>query len=406
MLSEALSPNVVPIEEPACRFVRQDSVGSNEHPYSGLPFPGFWVFLSGKEMLGRKRLIKPSNLQYLFGPLAWLALGIAGVIWSLQAASLWLAVPAYIVSMMLIVGGARYMVATTIHMMAHHLMFKKASTNLFWGEVLSTIFLIQSLTRYRSDHLKHHGKIFSTLKDGDAVMVLRLGFVPGKTPRQLWWHLIKLCLSPRFHFLFFKGRLKENLVLVANYRKAMTVAWLGVLCAIGYFAGLPILFHTYILPICLLIQIPALVQLLCEHVYINTNLSSRERHILLSNGRYCGVPLPKRSGNPLRDGARMAGWAARMLLVELPFRIIVLQGSMPEHDWHHRHPGSQDWADGRMLREKELHAQIAKTGETDFLETWGSIEIIDRVLRNMSRARPYPYDELVLSGALEYGDIK
>lgn len=405
MLTDALAPGAMPSTEPPSVFVRRGSVGSNAHPFARLPFRSFWVFLSGKEMLGRKRLIKPANLHYLLASLVWQAAGVAGIIWSLDADP-WFGVPVYLVSMMLLVGAARYMVATNIHMMAHHLMFRKASANLWWGEVLSTIYLIQSLTRYRSDHLKHHGKIFATLKDGDAVMVMRLGFVPGKTPRQLWRHLIALCLSPRFHLLFLKGRLKENLVLPPAYRKAMTLAWFGILAAIGYFAGFAVLFHAYLLPVLLLMQVPALVQLLCEHVYINTDLHALERHKLLSNGRYCGVPLPPRTGNLARDTARLGGWALRILFVELPFRIIVLQGSMPEHDWHHRHPGTRDWADGRMLREEEVQRQIAATGETDFLEIWGSFEIVDRVLRSMSIATPYPYDEIVLSGALDYGDIK
>lgn len=387
-------------------FVRRGSIGSNAHPFAALPFASAWVFLSGKEMLGRTRLFEPGNLHYLVASLVWLAAGVAGMVWALSGISMLAAVPVYFVSMILIVGGARYMVATNIHMMAHHLMFRSAAANLWWGEILSTIFLIQSLTRYRSDHLKHHGKIFATLDDGDAVMVLRMGFVPGKTPRQLWLNLLKLCASPRFNLLFLKGRLRENLVLPPTYRKAMTLGWFAIVAAIGWFAGPAILFHAYLLPILLLIQPPAVVQLLCEHVYINTDMPSRERHKLLSNGRYCGVPLPPRSGDPVRHAAALTAWSLRMIFVELPFRIIVLQGSMPEHDWHHRHPGSRIWANGRMLREEEVARELAGKGETSFLETWGSFEIVDRVLRSMSRATPYPQDQLMLSGALDYGDIK
>jgi hypothetical protein len=60
-----------------------------------------------------------------------------------------------------------------------------------------------------------------------------------------------------------------------------------------------------------------------------------------------------------------------------------------------------------MLREEELRADIVSMKQTEFLEVWGSIEIVDRVLRSISKASPYPeLRKLVLSGALDYGDIK
>jgi hypothetical protein len=86
---------------------------------------------------------------------------------------------------------------------------------------------------------------------------------------------------------------------------------------------------------------------------------------------------------------------------------MVFQGSLPEHDWHHRHPGSRQWADGMMLREKEIKDDLEKNGNTDYLETWGSFAILDRVFSSISRSRPYPeLDELLLTGKLDYGDIK
>lgn len=406
MLDAALDAGALRREDLPTYFVAQGSKGSNAHPFAGLPFAPFWVSLSGKEMLGRARAWEPRNWGYLVTGIAWLVVGTAGVVWSLQAG--WLAgIPVYIASMILIVGGARYFVATNIHMMAHHLMFSKASTNHWWGEIFGTIFLIQSIARYRSQHLSHHGKIFSTLQDGDAVMVLRLGFAPGKTRRELWLNLIRICLSPIFHFQFFVARLNENLILCPRYRAAMTIGWFTILGLIGYEVGFAILFHAYILPIVLLIQIPAFVQVLCEHIYISTDLPPRKRHLLLSNGRYCGIPLPRHSGSDARYAADLAVWALRIFFVELPARITIFQGSLPEHDWHHRHPGSRQWANGRMLREEELRTEVLERGETDFLEVWGSIEIVDRVLRSISKAQPYPeLGELVLSGALDYGHIK
>src|SRR5262249_29496195 len=105
--------------------------------------------------------------------------------------------------------------------------------------------------------------------------------------------------------------------------------------------------------------------------------------------------------------ADLVVWALRIFFVELPARITIFQGSLPEHDWHHRHPGSRQWANGRMLREEELRTEVLERGETDFLEVWGSIEIVDRGLRTIRKPQAHrELRELVLSGALDYGHIK
>jgi hypothetical protein len=386
-------------------FLTSDYASTNDHPFAGLPFAGFWVFLSGKEILGRKRRFVPTGAHYLATSLVWLGTGVAGMYWALQGG--WLSVPLYLVSMVLIIGGARYMVATNIHMMAHNLMFATPTANLWWGEVLTTIFFIQSYTRYRADHLKHHGRVFGTLKDGDGLSVVKLGFTPEKSRAELWRNLLRLCCSPRFHLNFIKGRCKENFVLCPNYRKVMAGAWLLLLVVFGYRFGAALILHAYILPVILFSQVASLLQLLCEHVWVSTTLGCRDRHLLLTNARYCGVPLPKRSGNIAGDALGLLLWAGRTVFVELPARIMVLQGSLPEHDWHHRHAGSKQWPDGKMLRACEVAGEMPSRQQPPYLEVWGSIEILDRVFRSISRSLPFPeMSELMLAGKLDYGDIK
>jgi len=378
---------------------------SDIHPFADLPLRPFWVFLSGKEMPDRKRLLAPTAIHYLLVSLLWLTAGVSGVCWALNGG--WYTIPLYVGSMVLIVGGTRYMVATNIHMMAHNLMFSSPATNRWWGEILTTVFLIQSHARYRADHLKHHGIVFGTLKDGDGLSVVKLGFTPEKTRLQLWLKLATLCVSPAFHLNFAMGRMRENLVFCSHYRKAMTVGWLSILGLIGYQVGLSVLIHTYFLPVILLSQVASLMQLLTEHVWISTDHSCRDRHHLLTNGRYCGVPLPVHEGSNMQYGVKLAVWSLRIVFVELPARITVLQGSLPEHDWHHRHPGSRQWYNGSTLRELEIESDLKKQGQTDYLEAWGSFEILDRVFFSISKSEPYPeLNDLLLAGKLDYGDIK
>src|SRR5262245_13724095 len=111
-------------------ILTEGSRSSSAHPFAGLPFSAFWVLLSGREMLGRKRWFEPGAGLYMFVALVWLAAGVAGMCVALRGEP-WQA-PLYVASMVLIVGGTRYMVATTIHMMAHNLMFTTPVANTFW----------------------------------------------------------------------------------------------------------------------------------------------------------------------------------------------------------------------------------------------------------------------------------
>lgn len=386
-------------------FLTEGNASTNIHPFSGLPFPSFWVFLSGKEMLGRKRWFTRSSSWHVLVSLIWLATGACGM-WRAQTGETW-SVPAYIVSLLLLVGGARYMVATNIHMMAHNQFFRSPSANLWWGEILTTVFFIQSYTRYRADHLKHHGKVFGTLKDGDGLSVVQLGFTPDKTPLELWLNVLKLSVSPTFHFHFARGRLRENLVLCPGYRKLMTAGWLVILGAAGYWFGPMMVIHTYIIPVIFLCQIASLLQLLCEHVWVSMEGPCRTRHIFLTNGRYCGVPLPKNDGRLPWYVVQLAAWGMRIVFVELPARIVVLQGTLPEHDWHHRNPGSRQWYEAPTLRELQIKSDLEQKGHSDYTEIWGSFEILDRVFWSISKSEVYPeMNELLLSGKLDYGDIK
>ncbi|MBG1262380.1 fatty acid desaturase [Nostoc commune] len=379
---------------------------TNDHPFAELPFKSYWVFLSGKEIIGRKRLIKPSNILCLLASVLWLVLGVSGIVWSLKGGVF--AVPIYLISTILIVGGARYMVGTNIHMLAHKQMFKSELLNFLMGELLTTVCFIQSYQFYKDDHLRsHHGKNFGSLKDGDALAIVQLGFTSGKTRSQLWLNLIKRCIDPMFHLHFLKGRFKENLVICPDYRKFMTLGWFGILGCINYYFGTSIIIHTYIIPVIFLCQIAALVQLVTEHVWISTGLSSHRCHILLANGRYCGVKLPHKNGSNIQYIIDFALWMTRMFFIELPARVLFFQGTLPSHDWHHRYGNSKEWADSAMQRELMVEAEIKEFGQSSYQEVWGFFEILDRVFVNISKSSPYPEMEgLPLDSRLNYGDIK
>jgi fatty acid desaturase len=375
------------------------------HIFLSMPAKWFWVFLSGKEIPGRKRLAIPSNYIFLLVSVAWGILGVLGIIYALNEAAYRTMV--YVASIILIIGSGRYMVATNIHMLVHNLMFNNRRTNYFLGEILCTILLIQSYPKYLNDHIRvHHGKSFGTLKDGDAITVVKLGFTAGKTTRQLWINLLILCVSPVFHFNFIKGRLKENLIACTPRRKIMTLTWLGTLGFISYRFGPSLVLHAYVIPILFLGQIASLIQMLTEHIWISTDLPNRKRHELLTYGRFCGVCPPKKESSTIRYVFARALWITQILFIELPARIVFFQGTLPVHDWHHRNSGHKNWANGAMLREYAIQNELQIHGHVSYREVWGAINILNHALDNISRSSPYPNVEELLRDSVDYGDIK
>ena len=109
----------------------------------------------------------------------------------------------YIVGVLLLASGARYVVATIIHHGVHGHLYKSQRLNKIICEILSTLFIVQPYTSYRQFHVyEHHGKKFPTVDDKDLAAIYKLGFVPGKSKSVLYLNLFVKLFSPFFTCLF------------------------------------------------------------------------------------------------------------------------------------------------------------------------------------------------------------
>jgi hypothetical protein len=91
-------------------------------------------------------------------------------------------------------------------------------------------------------------------------------------------------------------------------------------------------------------------------------------------GRFCGAPVP--------DGgiAPSLAWAGAML-GHLIVRIGVLPGDLPQHDFHHRFPGTRHWTQAAWARTDAI------AGGTPFVEVWGLHRALGHVLRGLEERR-------------------
>lgn len=353
--------------------------------YEILPLQGVWTWLTGKELPERKPLWQSNSTERVFWSLSWVIIGIALTTLSvMHIQNPTLQVIGWLTGALFSTSGARYIVATIIHHGVHGHLYKSQKVNKALCEVLSTLFLVQPYDSYRQFHVyEHHGREFSTFEDKDLAAIYQLGFTPGKTKSALYTRLLLTLISPKFHIVFFYGRLKSNLITVPFYRLIMTLVWLAALSAFSYFAGITATVFILLLPFVVLYQMASLMHLLTEHVWLvrKEGESVRDSHINNCLARFCGSKCPP--DFHLRQWGQWGKWAAMHLFVHLPCRMLIVQGSLVCHDWHHRYGSVRQWYDYARLR--EVHAQkLSAEDKYDYIDIWGVHNALDYVLSTLS----------------------
>ncbi|MGL4723011.1 MAG: hypothetical protein ACRCWW_00665 [Scandinavium sp.] len=363
--------------------------------YEILPFQGVWTWLTGKELPDRKEMWQSNSTERVFWALAWVVLGVA--LTSLAATYLQSTtsqILCWVSGALFATSGARYIVATIIHHGVHGHLYKSQRINKALCEILSTVFIVQPYESYRQFHVyEHHGREFSTFEDKDLAAIYQLGFTPGKSKSALYARFIWTLLSPKFHLVFFYGRLKSNLIGVPFYRLVMSLIWFASLFAIGHLAGLKLTLLVMVLPFIILYQMASLVHLLTEHVWLvrKEGESVRDSHINNCLARFCGSTCP--AGFAPQYLASWAKWTVMHLFVHLPCRMLFVQGSLVCHDWHHRYGSVRQWYDYARLR--EIHAQKLSAEERyDYIDIWGVHNALDYVLSSLSKEAEVEIDHL------------
>lgn len=353
--------------------------------YEILPLQGVWTWLTGKELPDRIPLWQSNSTERVFWSLSWVVFGT--VLTSLSytvVQPLAAQVICWLVGALFATSGARYIVATIIHHGVHGHLYKSQKVNKALCEILSTLCIVQPYESYRQFHVyEHHGREFSTFEDKDLAAIYRLGFTPGKSTSALYTRLLLTLFSPKFHLVFFYGRVKSNLFGIPLYRLIMSLAWFFALGVFSYFAGLTATVLILIIPFVVLYQMTSLVHLLTEHVWLvrKQGQSVRDSHINNCLARFCGSTCPPNFA--LRQWGLWAKWAAVHLLVHLPCRMLIVQGSLVCHDWHHRHGSVRQWYDYARLR--EIHAaKLSMEQRYDYIDIWGVPNALEYVLRSLS----------------------
>ncbi|MEM5345150.1 fatty acid desaturase [Paraburkholderia azotifigens] len=293
-----------------------------------------------------------------------------------------------LISIVLTVSGARYLVATIIHHGVHHAIFRSERSNRLLCEFLSAITVVQPFDSYRQFHVyEHHGRDFSTMSDQDLAAIYTLGLRPGVPVERMRWILLWQCVNPLFHVRYFGVRIKSNFVNVPLYRVAMISVWMVLLASVAYIVG-PFVFLVSIgIPLTVIYQVCSLLHLVTEHAWVlrRDDERVRESHVKNSHGRFCGRMLPPVGVSGIQWFRAWVSWWAEHLLIHLPARLLIVQGSLVVHDWHHRSGADRSWPNAIQKRETDLQREFDQ-GTYTYTDIWGIHNVIEEVMRRISDA--------------------
>lgn len=334
---------------------------------TGVPLPDQkprWLWTPGGRALGAAIVI-----------LIGLALGVLGL------SATWGLVPLLVVSWLLTTSGMRMLYVVIEHACTHNAFAASPRANRIVGETISTLLWATPYDRFRNDHKVHHHSTRAAC-DPDVQFLLGTGFRPGMSRDEFRRYLGTTLVSPSYHLSYFRERLRSNFAAPAG-RTAMSWAY-----ALALFAGLSAteLWLPWLLlwafPAVVLFQVSSLVNYHSEHRWPQSADSGRLARARLSYGRFCGDPVPRVAGATLLERAgAWSMWWLRVLFVHLPYRLFVLVGDLPQHDLHHRRPGS-DWANAAYARRDDIAAGCPGWSE-GYTDVWGTaLDHLDASIRD------------------------
>lgn len=361
---------------------------------SFLRFPGwtqnFWTWVTGKALPQQQPLFRHTWLSYLTVILLtfFAGLTLSGTALAFRTSQWWLMLLA---GWILSLSAARYMILVIAHQCIHKQFSGRPRVDKFVGELVTVLNLYEDANTFKVEHFDAHHRqaIFATLDDPPVQSLLKLGFRPGMSKRQLWWRAIVVFFSPGFYLQGFISRLKCNLT-AGKWRRVGFSIWAGFLLSIPFWVpnGWQVLIIGFGVPVILLSQLSALLDRLGEHAWLTAPAPEHGRHhyhVSASWARFCGCAVPAASLPIWRQAVAWPKWLLAMLLYHLPSRLLVIVGDLPNHDFHHRYPATPDWMIAAYARQHDVDRGCE--GGPPYAEIWGMWSAVDRMFESLSRAQ-------------------
>ncbi|WP_143325645.1 hypothetical protein [Caballeronia sordidicola] len=143
-----------------------------------------------------------------------------------------------------------------------------------------------------------------------------------------------------------------------------------------------------VLPLTGLYQICSLLHLITEHAWVlrEEGESVRASHVKNSHARFCGRATPSNRLRGTHLAVAWTVWALEHVVIHLPTRMLMVQGSLVVHDWHHRAGADRGWPNAIQKREADLQRELA-SGLCTHHDLWGISNVLNEVMMRISGAQ-------------------
>lgn len=328
----------------------------------------FLTWLTAMPYVGQHQLIKWTPWSLLCCAIAEIVLGISIGAVGIRS-GVWLSVFLVPLSWILTTGGVRMLFVVIEHSCCHHIFSKNKTINILIAEFISTIFWTQNYHAFKAEHATHH-RVTRMSSDPDTLTLNEWGFYRDMDKGCVIKQVLRTVVSPRFHFESTLERVWYSTAGHVSKKILSPLIIAGSIIAVWLTDAWIYWIALWILPITILFNVSMLLNILTEHRW-----PAREKKRDLESvcyGRFCGEAVPNVADSDSTTSLwKWTKWWVRLFLVYLPYRLFVLVGDEPHHDFHHRQPNS-DWANATYERHNTLMLSNAdKHGE--YSDVWGSL---------------------------------
>lgn len=301
------------------------------------------------------------------------------------------------------VHGSRKLRATILHQCAHGNFVRNKRIDSTLGGAIAFLSFSQEYFDYKQEHVVgHHSSKHMSMEDPTVqYLIVRMRARAGMTREQLWRRLVMTLLSPRFHVMTMYRRFASHFRGTSSMRyRVAFAAWLVLQAAVVTMLDAWVLFLVaWVIPLGVLFNLAVALRVASEHVFPPAGMDLDEldkaaRAARFTNGIFMGEAVPSPHPSRIVRAGRWARWGFRMLFVHLPWRLMVMEGDGPCHDYHHRYPRSRDWPNYIFARRRDLMGPGGQ--QNPYTEVWGLFAAIDAVFVSLSHADPSMYDPALL----------
>jgi fatty acid desaturase len=353
---------------------------------------GFLTWITGKPATHEK--IKPKNsLIYLTKVLLLLGIGVSTSIIAVTLQGKWLLL--LLLGWMLTVSAQRQLQVVVVHHCAHKNFTSNRSLDRWIGKIVSALILLRDFDSYEKSHGPGHHRNPLDAED-ETVKFLRLlvNLQPGLSTEELWQRLCKSLISPIFHTRFLAARIISSFGSKdISHKIISSVFTLLLLVLVGISNTWNIFFIVWVFPLTILYQISTCLRLCSEHLWppieleLDRKSNKRDNNSKATVGIFLGDPIPEKKLQYWERLRQWCWWWLRLFFLHLPIRTFILVGDTSCHDYHHRHPGMDDWANGIFARQQDIDAGYPGWSEP-YREVIGLFAAIDVVFTSLSLLEP------------------